>query len=78
MYALPIAAQPDLTRYVDLFIGTGGNGHTYPRATMPFGMVQLGPDTRLTGSDGCSSYHSSDNVIYGFSYTHLSGTGISE
>lgn len=45
---------------------------------MPFGMVQLSPDTRLSGWDGCSGYHYSDNVIYGFSHTHLSGTGISD
>jgi predicted alpha-1,2-mannosidase len=69
---------PDLTRYVDPFIGTGGHGHTYPGATMPFGMVQLSPDTRLTGWDGCSGYHYSDKAIFGFSHTHLSGTGISD
>lgn len=68
----------DLTRYVDPFIGTSGHGHTFPGATVPFGMVQLSPDTRLTGWDGCSGYHYSDNVIYGFSHTHLSGTGISD
>jgi len=62
--------------YVDPFIGTGGHGHTYPGATMPFGMVQLSPDTRLEGWDGCSGYHYSDSIIYGFSHTHLSGTGI--
>ena len=45
---------------------------------MPFGMVQLSPDTRLTGWDGCSGYHYSDDIIYGFSHTHLSGTGISD
>lgn len=45
---------------------------------MPFGMVQLSPDTRLTGWDGCSGYHYSDNIVYGFSHTHLSGTGISD
>src|SRR3954465_6821514 len=73
-----LAQQQDLTRYVDPFIGTGGHGHTYPGATMPFGMVQLSPDTRLTGWDGCSGYHYSDHVIYGFSHTHLSGTGISD
>jgi predicted alpha-1,2-mannosidase len=61
---------------VDPFIGTGGHGHTYPGATLPFGMVQLSPDTRLTGWDGCSAYHHSDAVVYGFSHTHLSGTGI--
>ncbi|HEV2826589.1 MAG TPA: GH92 family glycosyl hydrolase [Pyrinomonadaceae bacterium] len=73
-----ISAQQGLTRYVDPFIGTGGHGHTFPGATMPFGMVQLSPDTRLSGWDGCSGYHYSDNVIYGFSHTHLSGTGISD
>ena len=62
--------------YVNPFIGTGGHGHTYPGATAPFGMVQLSPDTRLEGWDGCSGYHFSDEVIYGFSHTHLSGTGI--
>ncbi|HYW71971.1 MAG TPA: GH92 family glycosyl hydrolase, partial [Pyrinomonadaceae bacterium] len=75
---LAIVAQQNLTRYVDPFIGTGGHGHTYPGATMPFGMVQLSPDTRLTGWDGCSGYHYSDHIIYGFSHTHLSGTGISD
>ncbi len=64
--------------YVNPFIGTGGHGHTYPGPSMPFGMMQLGPDTRLTGWDGCSGYHYTDSVIYGFSHTHLSGTGISD
>jgi predicted alpha-1,2-mannosidase len=73
-----VLAQRDLTRYVDPFIGTAGHGHTFPGATMPFGMVQLSPDTRLTGWDGCSGYHYSDHIIYGFSHTHLSGTGISD
>ena len=68
----------DLAAFVDPFIGTGGHGHTYPGASLPFGMVQLSPDTRLTGWDGCSGYHYSDNTIYGFSHTHLSGTGISD
>ncbi|MGB0524728.1 MAG: GH92 family glycosyl hydrolase [Flammeovirgaceae bacterium] len=63
---------------VNPFIGTGGHGHTYPGATMPFGMVQLSPDTRLTGWDGCSGYHYTDSIIYGFSHTHLSGTGVSD
>ncbi len=67
-----------LTDYVNPFIGTGGHGHTYPGATVPFGMVQLSPDTRLTGWDGCSGYHYSDSIIYGFSHTHLSGTGVSD
>ena len=63
---------------VNPFIGTGGHGHTYPGATLPFAMVQLSPDTRLEGWDGCSGYHYSDSVIYGFSHTHLSGTGVSD
>jgi predicted alpha-1,2-mannosidase len=67
-----------LISYVNPFIGTGGHGHTYPGATMPFGMMQLSPDTRLEGWDGCSGYHYSDSEIYGFSHTHLSGTGVSD
>ena len=66
----------DYTRWVNPFIGTGGHGHTFPGATMPFGMVQLSPDTRIDNWDGSSGYHYSDDVIYGFSHTHLSGTGI--
>jgi putative alpha-1,2-mannosidase len=69
--------QPkDYTRYVNPLIGTGGHGHTFPGAAMPFGMVQLSPDTRMDDWDGSSGYHYSDNIIYGFSHTHLSGTGI--
>ncbi|MGB0882856.1 MAG: glycoside hydrolase family 92 protein, partial [Vicingaceae bacterium] len=63
---------------VNTFIGAGGHGHTYPGATAPFGMVQLSPDTRLEGWDGCSGYHNTDSIIYGFSHTHLSGTGVSD
>ncbi|MBK9338444.1 MAG: GH92 family glycosyl hydrolase [Lewinellaceae bacterium] len=65
-----------LLRYADPFIGTDAHGHTFPGATAPFGMVQLSPDTRLEGWDGCSGYHNSDTLLYGFSHTHLSGTGI--
>src|SRR5262249_39636603 len=78
LISLNVHAQQDLTRYVNPFIGTGGHGHTFPGAIVPFGMVQLSPDTRLTGWDGCSGYHYSDSAIYGFSHTHLSGTGISD
>ncbi len=66
----------DYTRWVNPFIGTGGHGHTFPGATMPFGMVQLSPDTRIDNWDGSSGYHYSDDTIFGFSHTHLSGTGI--
>jgi len=62
--------------FVNPFIGTGGHGHTFPGATAPFGMIQLSPDTRYDGWDGCSGYHYSDSIIYGFSHTHLSGTGV--
>jgi predicted alpha-1,2-mannosidase len=67
-----------VSKYVDVFIGTGGHGHTYPGATMPFGMVQLSPDTNDTGWDACSGYHQHDGSIMGFSHTHLSGTGASD
>ncbi|MDY0343513.1 MAG: GH92 family glycosyl hydrolase [Lentimicrobium sp.] len=69
-------AQQQPADYVNPFIGTGGHGHTFPGVTVPFGMVQLSPDTRLEGWDGCSGYHYSDEYIYGFSHTHLSGTGV--
>ncbi|RTY95758.1 GH92 family glycosyl hydrolase [Flavobacterium sp. GT3R68] len=81
LFLLPIAciAQANLQQYVNPFIGTGGHGHTFPGATVPFGMVQLSPDTRIDGSwDGCGGYHYTDNVIYGFSHTHLNGTGVSD
>lgn len=75
--ALNLSAQTkDYTKYVNPFIGTGGHGHTFPGATVPFGMVQLSPDTRIDNWDGSSGYHYSDNEIFGFSHTHLSGTGI--
>ena len=72
-------AQVNYAEIVNPFIGTGGHGHTFPGAVAPFGMVQVSPDTRIDGSwDGCSGYHHSDSIIYGFSHTHLSGTGCSE
>ncbi|MCA1803486.1 MAG: GH92 family glycosyl hydrolase, partial [Rhodothermaceae bacterium] len=64
--------------YVDPFIGTDGHGHTFPGATVPHGMVQLSPDTRLGGWDGASGYHYSDSAIYGFSHTALNGTGVGD
>ena len=81
---LPVAEKatkqtsPDVLGYVDPFIGTGGHGHTFPGATMPFGMVQLSPDNPSKGWDWTSGYHYSDNVILGFSHTHLSGTGVGD
>lgn len=64
-----------LSQYVDPMVGTGAHGHTFPGAIVPHGMVQPGPDTRQGGWDGCSGYHYSDDTLYGFSHTHLSGTG---
>ena len=72
------ASAPDVTKYVKIAIGTGGHGHTYPGATVPFGMVQLSPDTFNDGWDYCSGYHYSDTSIMGFSHTHLSGTGAAD
>ena len=71
-------AQDKLIQFVDPFIGTGGHGHTYPGATLPFGMVQLSPDNGTQGWDWCSGYHYSDSIIQGFSHRHLSGTGIGD
>lgn len=66
------------SKYVNPLVGTAEHGHTFPGAILPFGAIQLSPDTRLDGWDGCSGYHYSDNRIYGFSHTHLSGTGCSD
>lgn len=76
----PISAfsQKSLTPLVNPFVGTARNGHTYPGAAVPFGMVQLSPDTRTEGWDACSGYHYSDSTILGFSHTHLSGTGVAD
>lgn len=75
-------AEKDLpkeyTDSVNVFIGTGGHGHTFPGATLPHGMVQLSPDTRLFGWDACSGYYYDDTSIMGFTHTHLSGTGIGD
>ncbi len=80
IFVCAVSAQSQsYSQYVNPFIGTAGHGHTFPGATLPFGMVQLSPDTRIDGSwDGCSGYHYSDSVIYGFSHTHLNGTGCSD
>jgi predicted alpha-1,2-mannosidase len=62
----------------NLFIGTGGHGHTYPGATVPFGMLQVSPDNGISSWDWCSGYHYSDSIMIGFSHLHLSGTGIGD
>ena len=77
-FALPGAKSEvaaDHTKWVKIAIGTGGHGHTFPGATVPFGAVQLSPDTGVSDWDHCSGYHYGDSSILGFSHTHLSGTG---
>lgn len=64
--------------WVNVFIGTGGTGHTHPSASAPFGLIQLGPDTRYKDWEACSGYTDEDRTIFGFSHTHLSGTGVED
>lgn len=73
-----VAANGQLTNYVNQFIGAGGHGHVFVGANVPFGLVQLGPSQHTRGWDWCSGYHISDSVIIGFGMTHLSGTGIGD
>ena len=77
LLAVAVSCTPakEPAAWVDPFIGTGGIAHCFPGATTPFGMVQLSPDTKNTGWDGCSGYRDCDSTIMGFSHTHLSGTG---
>jgi len=75
-----ISVAQNYTQYVDPFIGTAYVGHTYPAATTPFGMVQVGPDNSIVGWDWeyCSGYNDKSTYITGFSHTHLSGTGCAD
>ena len=73
-----IAASYPLAEKVDPFIGTDAHGHTYPGVSLPFGMVQLSPDTKTDGWDWCSGYHYTSETIMGFSHTHLDGTGCAD
>ncbi|MDE5837562.1 MAG: metal-independent alpha-mannosidase, partial [Paramuribaculum sp.] len=70
--------EHDLTRFVDPLIGSGGHGHVFVGANVPFGMVQLGPTAITQAWDWTSGYHESDSSIIGFSHTHLSGTGVGD
>ena len=75
LMVIPFLSSAQNKHYYQLvnpFIGTGGHGHTYPGPSMPFGMIQVGPDTRLEGWDGCSGYHYSDSLVYGLSLIHIS------
>jgi len=75
--SIPVRSQ-NLTKFVDPFIGSGGHGHVFVGASVPFGAVQLGPNNIYKGWDWCSGYHYSDSLIIGFSHLHLSGTGIGD
>ena len=72
----PVCRAKDYTQYVDPHIGSGGHGHVFVGANVPFGAVQLGPSNFFRGWDWCSAYHYSDDTVVGFSHAHLSGTGI--
>lgn len=72
------AAQDSFTQFVNPYIGTGGHGHVFLGANVPFGAVQLGPTQITRGWDWCSGYHYSDSLIIGFGHMHLSGTGIGD
>jgi predicted alpha-1,2-mannosidase len=76
--AVKLFCQESLIQFVNPFIGTDGHGHTYPGATVPFGMVQVSPDNGRNGWDWSSGYHYSDSLIKGFSHTHFSGTGVGD
>ncbi|MDO5971945.1 GH92 family glycosyl hydrolase [Flavivirga aquimarina] len=71
-------SEERLIKHVNPFIGTGGHGHTYPGATVPFGMVQVSPVNGISSWDWCSGYHYSDSIAVGFSHLSLSGTGIGD
>ena len=72
------SSDDSLLRYVDPKIGSGGHGHVFVGASVPFGLVQVGPTSIPQDWDWCSGYHSSDESVIGFSHTHLSGTGIGD
>ena len=72
------ASGNNYTQWVNPLIGTGGHGHVFLGANVPFGYVQLGPTEHTRGWDWCSGYHASDSVIIGFGHQHLSGTGIGD
>lgn len=76
--AATVQASGDVTDFVDVKIGSGGHGHVFVGANVPFGMVQVGPTSLPQEWDWCSGYHESDSTVIGFSHTHLSGTGIGD
>ena len=76
--SISYASDERLTKFVNPYIGTGGHGHVFLGANVPFGLVQAGPTEPTRGWDWCSGYHYSDSVLLGFSQMHLSGTGVGE
>ncbi|MEG2061505.1 MAG: GH92 family glycosyl hydrolase [Alistipes sp.] len=76
--APPIATTSGLAAIVDPYIGSGGHGHVFVGASVPFGAIQAGPQNIHKGWDWCSGYHHSDSIVIGFSHTHLSGTGCTD
>ena len=78
MCTQPEKTTDSLAKHVDPIIGSGGHGHVFVGANVPFGGVQLGPSNIFKGWDWCSGYHYSDSIVIGFSHTHLSGTGGSD
>lgn len=74
LFFFSVTNAQKLTSYVDPYIGSGGHGHVFVGASVPFGAVQLGPDNFYKGWDWCSGYNYQDSVIRGFAHTHLSGT----
>ena len=77
LYILNVNAQNN-AKFVNTFIGTDGTGHTFPGPSMPFGMVQPGPDNSIEGWNHTSGYQYKDTLLLGFSQTRFSGTGIGE
>ena len=78
LFAACTTPQENLTNYVNPLIGSGGHGHVFVGASVPFGMVQLGPTSINEKWDWCSGYHQDEATVIGFSHTHLSGTGIGD
>ena len=77
-FTKPFNSNKDLIEYVDPFIGSGGHGHVFVGATVPFGGVQVGPTNFNKGWDWSSSYHHTDSIVKGFCHLNVSGTGMSD
>src|ERR1700727_845083 len=78
LFTLSLRAAPLPVDDALPMVGTDAHGHTFPGAFVPFGFVQLSPDTRTAGWDACGGYYYTDSTIEGFSHTHISGTGCTD